>query len=503
MPYVMNNTMIFRGIARWAGAALLLSVTTVQAGEPVTNQVKSLTLRECIERALENNLEIKTERLNPVIGQWGVVGAQGVYDPNLTGSLDYQDTKIPQNPGVGPIRQKNLEGNVGVNGRLATGATYDFFYGDNRQQGNTVTNMFTYLYTGSAGVSVTQPLLRNFGFGVNSAAIRIARENQKIAMQDFVQFVMTQMSNVSRAYYELIFAIGNHNAAVENRALARQLLEENRKRRDVGTMSPLDVIQAEAGVAESEQAVITTARAIKDNENTLKRLICQQVTEFRGLSLVPVDYPVVQMVALDVAQSTKMAMELRADYQSAKHALERQNIQVQYNRNQLWPEVDLQASYGLNGRGRDWDGFNNRVTSGDYPVWTVGISVSIPLGNRQARSNYNIARLDATQALLSLKSLEQDIIIGVDNAIGHVESNLKSVEAARAATRLAQESLDAEKKKLLAGTSTTFLVLQAQSQLASARSTEIRAFADYGESLFALDLAEGTILRKNNIILKQ
>jgi outer membrane protein len=109
---------------------------------------------------------------------------------------------------------------------------------------------------------------------------------------------------------------------VENRELARQLLDENRKREQVGTMSPLDVIQAEAGVAESEQNVIITAQAIKDNENTLKRLICQQVTEFRGVSLVPVDYPLVQMVALDVDESTRTALQTRADYQSAMHTLE-------------------------------------------------------------------------------------------------------------------------------------------------------------------------------------
>jgi outer membrane protein TolC len=105
--------------------------------------------------------------------------------------------------------------------------------------------------------------------------------------------------------------------------------------------------------------------------------------------------------------------------------------------------------------------------------------------------------------VLSLKSLEQDIVVEVDNAVGHVETNLKSVEAARAATRLAQESLDAEKKKLLAGTSTTFLVLQAQSQLATSRSLEIRAEADYSESIIALDLAEGTILDKNNVVLDE
>ena len=138
------------------------------------------------------------------------------------------------------------------------------------------------------------------------------------------------------------------------------------------------------------------------------------------------------------------------------------------------------------------------------PIHSTGLGKAScwVIANRQARSAYHIARLDADQLLLNLKALEQDIIIQVDNACGHVEANLKSYEAAREATRLAQESLDAEKKKLLAGTSTTFLVLQAQAQLADARSAEIRARADYSEALVTLDQTEGTILVKNNILLK-
>jgi len=308
---------------------------------------------------------------------------------------------------------------------------------------------------------------------------------------------------VATAYYELVYAIENHQAAVENRELARELLDQNRIQEKVGTMSPLDVIQAEAGVAESEQAVITTARAIKDNQNTLKRLICQQVSEFGSATLVPVDYPPVEMVALDVAESTRRALQIRPDYQSAYHALQSQNITVQFDRNQLWPQLNLQGSYAANGFGTAFADYAQNTAGGSSPTWTVGVVVSLPLGNRQARANYHIAKLDADQLLLSLKSLEQNIVVAVDDAVGHVETNLKSVEAARAATRLAQESLDAEKKKLLAGTSTTFLVLQAQTQLETARVAQIRAEADYHESLVALDVAEGTILAKNNIVLDE
>jgi outer membrane protein TolC len=486
-------------------SSLLMRIAPCARAEDTTNQIKSLTLQECIARGLENNLETKSERINPTIGTWGVVGAQGVYDPTLAGSINYQDSTTHQlvtgTNGLPALEEQQLQPNLSLAGKLPTGATYDLSAIDARSSGNTVSN---FLHAGSAAISVTQPVLKNFGLGVNSALIRVARANRSVAIQNFVQFVMSKISEVSNAYYELVYAIENHKAALETRELARQLLDENRQREKIGTMSRLDVIQAESGVASSEQAVILTGRAIKDNENTLKRLICQQVSEFRGVSLDPVDYPVVHMIATDVAQSTRTALQMRADYLSAKHALDRQNIVVQFNRNQLWPEIDLLGSYGFNGRSRgDFGDFIDNTASGHYPVWSAGVAVTVPIGNRQARANYHTARLQAEQQLLSLKELEQDIIVQVDNAVGHVETNLKSVEAAQAAYRLAQESLDAEKKKLLAGTSTTFLVLQAQSQLAAARSAEIRARADYSESLVALDLAEGTVLQKHNIELDE
>ena len=482
---------------------LFLVPALVLAGQTrgETNQTKALPLRECVERALGNNLEIRAERINPDIQTWSIIGAQGVYDPVLAGALNYQDATTPQDPGLPALTQQTLQPTLSLAGKLPTGAAYDFAANDNRLSGNVYTNS-NFLYTGRAGVSLTQPLLKNFGLGINSATIRIARKSKAIAVQNFIQLVMNKISAVSSAYYELVFAIEDHKAKVEDLNQAKQLLAEDRRRVQVGVLTPLDVTQAEAGVAEREQAVILAARAIKDNENTLKRLICREVAEFRGTALVPVDYPLVQMIQTDVAESTRTALTRRPDYLSAKETLARQNIVVQFNRNQLWPEIDLQGSYGLNGRGRSFGGYTDNLTTGDSPVWGIGVAVSIPLGNRQARSNYHIARLDADQLLLNLKALEQDIIVQVDNAVGHVESNLESVKAAHEASRLAQESLDAEKKKLLAGTSTTFLVLQAQAQLATARSAEIRARSDYSKSLVTLDQTEGTILSKNNIVLK-
>jgi outer membrane protein TolC len=232
-------------------------------------------------------------------------------------------------------------------------------------------------------------------------------------------------------------------------------------------------------------------------------LISQDVGEFQGASLVPVDYPVVEMVDTDVARSIRTALEMRPDYIRAKLTVESQNIQVKYSRNQLWPRIDLNGSYGWSGNGNSVNNSYRSLGAPENATWVGGISVAFPLGNRQARAAYQSARLTAEQLLLTLKQLEQQIVVDVDNAVGRVQTNLKSVEAAAAARRLSDESLKAEKTKLRAGTSTTFLVLQAQSQLAAARSAEIRARADYAESLVTLAQQEGTTLQKNNIVLDE
>ncbi|MGD0650087.1 MAG: TolC family protein [Verrucomicrobiia bacterium] len=387
-----------------------------------------------------------------------------------------------------------------LRGKLPSGTTYDLLASDARSSGTLSSN---FVYTGTTALSLTQPLLKNFGLGVNAAAIRIARKNHDIAVQNFLLQVINSVIAVNNAYYELVFAIEDYKAKLEDLNLAKQLLDENRRKLQIGTMSPLDVVQAESGVASREQAVILAERTIKDNENALKILISQNVGEFQGESIVPVDYPVVEMVETDVARSIRTALEMRPDYIRAKLTVESQNIQVKFNRNQLWPEIDLNASYGWAGRGGTFEDWADNVGTRENPVWAGGVTVTFPLGNRQARANYQAARLQVEQFLLQLKQLEQQIVVDVDNAVGRVQTNLKSVEAAAAARRLADESLKAEKTKLRAGTSTTFLVLQAQSQLATARSAEIRARADYAESLVTLAQREGTTLQKNNIALDE
>lgn len=483
-----------------------------------TNATFSISIRDCITRALQNNFEIRIQRLNPSIQSWGITLAQGAFDPVLSASAEYTDSVLPSQNGFSSIstngtvfttnltmtgsaaRTLTLSPSVGVGGTFASGARYDL---SASPVGRAPSLRDNFVYSGEAAFSVAQPLLKNFGFDVNTAQIRIARKGQQIAIHNFINQVITSISTVESAYYELVFSIEDQKAKLDDLTLAKQLLDETRRKVQIGVSSPLDVTTAESGVASREEAVILADRTIKDNENALKLLISQNVMEFRNVSFVPVDYPVVETVVTDVDRSIRVAMQKRPDYLAAINNLERQNIQIKFSRNQLWPELDVNGSYGLNGVGGSFDDWNDSVASRNYPVWAAGVSLTFPLGNRQARANYQSARLTADQLLLQLKQLEQQIVVGVDNAAGHVETNLKSVDAAVVARRLAEESYQAERTKLQAGTSTTLNVLTQESALADARSREIRARASYSESLVALAQAEGTTLERHNIVLNE
>jgi outer membrane protein TolC len=481
---------------------------TIQATDQ-TNAVKKLSLEECVARALTNNFDVKIQRLNPSIQNWGVVIAQGEYDPTLSGSASYENSLIPEPGNIPTIREETSPSLLSLGGRLASGATYDLSSSSTRfTAAPTVSPAFpiistNFTYTGTTSLQVSQPLLKNFGFDVNTAVIRIARKSRDIAVQNFLLQMITSISAVDNAYYELVFAIEDYKAKREDLGLAQSLLDQTRIQLRIGTASPLDVVTSEAGVAERLQAVILAARTIKDNENALKLVISQNVQEFRGESLVPVDYPDVRPVETDVDHSISTALQLRPDYVAALQTVERQNIQVKFNHNQLWPEIDLSGSYGWNGGANNFGDLVSSEATRNYSVWSAGVSVTFPLGNRAARGTYNQSRLQADQLLLQLKQLEQQTIVNVDNAVGHVRTNYESVQAARAATRLAYESYEAEKTKLQAGTSTPVLVLQQESALADARSAQIRAEASYSESLVALAQAEGTTLQRHHIQLNE
>jgi len=198
----------------------------------------------------------------------------------------------------------------------------------------------------------------------------------------------------------------------------------------------------------------------------------------------------------------RKAVESRPEMLQAKINLEKQNLTIQYTKNQLFPELDLKASYGFNGGSALFGQTLDTIRQGTDPSYSYGIALTIPLENTAARNAYKSAKANLEQILLQAKKVETAIVVAVDNDVKTVRSDLLRVDATRKASQYAQDALQAGQVRLRAGSTTSFEVLQLQSNLTTARAAEIRALADYNIALEQLALDEGVTLERSKIDLR-
>ncbi len=492
---------------------LLLAASSFAATPPSAQlavpmeRVVQLDLPLAIQFALAKNFSIESERLNPQIAKQRERQAHGKFDPNFDVSfVRAEDTARSQfqrdattnkggNFSIGNIAQSG-KWSAGVSGVTPLGTTYDVGAGSVGRSGTF--NRFADNYTSDVSLSVAQPLLRGAGKTVQLAGIRIARNNVEISEWMLRNSVMGTITSVIDVYNELNFARENLAVAKRSRSLADQLLQDNIKRVKIGVMKPLDVTTAQAEVASREVAVISADREVKDNENFLKQLISDDLLPLLG-TRVRIAPPQPPAFTPDVLAGIGEALELRPDYQQTKLGLENKHISLAFKKNQRLPRLDLTGSLHLLGFDDAFTSSVSRVAARDQTSWTAGAVFSIPIGNTEARAGYDAAKLEAAQAVIRLKQLEQFIIVTVDNANGAVVTAHQRIAATREAHRLANESLDAGQQRLLAGAGTVFEVLELQKKLAEAETSELRARADYHKSIARFQEQTGTALRFHGV----
>jgi outer membrane protein len=469
--------------------------------EPVTEKI---SLNEAIQQALAKNFAIKIQGFDAAIAAAGVTEALGKFDPVLNGNYTYSANTSPgfidASTGLtSPPGQINTD-NYGVNvdGLLPWGMTYQLGASSNNTRGTF--NNYANSYSTFAGISGTQPLLRNFGFGTTLASIRIAQANRGISEWQFRQAVMDTITRVIFAYNDLNLAYANRRSAVRSRELAAQLLDENEKRFKVGSMSQYDVISARSRVASREEGILLAEQQSRVAENALKQLITDTRTPGLLALHLTVEPPApAPIVVVDAAADFRVALEKRPDYQQAKLGLKRAGINTRLQRNLLLPRVDLVGSYGYNGTDTSFPVSRQQVQNEDYRAYSWGVVVSIPFTFTTERGRYRAARLQERQSETTLDQLEQSIVVQVGNAASQIETTQNRVQAARHARDLAQATLDAEVKRLRAGQSSTFFVSQQQEILTFAEVSEAAAQADHHKALADYDLQLGLTLEKLNV----
>lgn len=500
---------------------VLSPLVKLQAQTTVRTNVAAqpITLEESIELALRYNLDVQLSRVNVSIARYNVSIAYADWEPFISANashnfssnpsgFDAQGRPIPSTRSDTDSVGAGLGGpGVGASGLLPTGLAYSLsgsasdtvFHRPGFDTNNNIFDTRTETSRGSISLNLRQPILKNSWIDNTRLNIKVNKNRVKYSELSLRLQVMTVVNNVAQAYYELIYARENIKVQQAALELAERLVAENKKKVQIGTMAPLDEKSAESQAAASRADLLKAQNDFATKENVLKSLITANYTSLHSSELVPTETMAAPIPVLNLQDSWAKGMAGRPDLLQARLDLERQNIILRFNYNQLFPELDLIGSYGYTGVGQEFNAVFGGIRNGGDPNYTFGASVTIPLGNRAARGNYSVSKEQKKGLLLTLKSLEQGILIQIDNAVKQVQNAFERVDATRQARTYAEAALDAEQKKLESGKSTSYLVLQAQRDLTTSRSAEIRALADFNEAISLLYYLEGSILEKNHL----
>jgi outer membrane protein len=483
------------------------------AENPTVVNGTPLTMDEAVRLALENNLGIREERLNPEIQNYGVVRAKSAFTPALFSSVTRGNSTVPPTDflstgGASVVSSGSLITVAGMQQVLPFGgANYQFSWDGSRATTDAPRTVFSPQLGSHLNMEYNQPLLRNFKIDTLRQQLFQSQNLQQIADIQLRQRVTQTSRNVRAAYYNLIGTIAGLDVAQQSLDLARQSLKDNRTRVEVGTMAPIDIVSAEAEVASNEENVIVAEAAIQTAQDQLRALILNPSQPgFWESRFKPADQPMLAAQAINVDLAIKNALANRTDILQLKKNMESTDIDRRYFENQKLPAVDLQARYGVTGVGgtqflygspgidgeipqvigssvRSFGDALRDVFANDFRQWSFAVNVSYPIGTSIAEAAVAQNKLLQQQQHTTLADLEMQVTTQVREVGRNVNTNLKRVEATRKARELAERRLEAEEKRFTVGLSSTFELVQAQRDLARARQNELNATIDYNRSL--------------------
>ncbi len=516
---------------------------------------KPLTLFDAIALALENNRDINASRIDTEIARFGLKASQGAFDPRLTTENRFQRQTSPVasliGGGVdGKLTQSDFVNTARVSGASPYfGSSYQMDFTSTRQ---TTNNSFTSLnptFPSALTFSLTQPLWRGLRIDNNRRQLAIAKKNLSLSDSQFRQRAIDVITRVQQSYWDLTFALRNLQVQLDAVKQARSQVESNNRQVAQGILAPIDVVSAETQVATFEQNVYAAQEAVTRAENMLKTLLLpnrgaalwsQAILPVTPVSLNPPNVP------LD--QAVQSALRHRPEIEQLTTNSEINEIDTKFFRDQTKPQIDLVASYSSAGLAGDpvasgpnpltasFGGIFTRLdelsklaglpplpptTSTDsgipggllggygqslnnlfaqrYPTTQVGVRITLPFGNRTAEANLGRSLAEGRQIQNQRAMVEQQIEADVRNATQALRSADARLQAAAAATTLAERQSDGEQRKFQAGLSTVFLVLQRQTDLVGARGRELQAQTDLNKALADYQRAVGSTLEVNQI----
>lgn len=531
---------MIRFTGAFAAACLVLSVSLARAQTtpppsetspapvlPPTQEAPDavpLSLADALRTALENNLDIRVQRVNPAIAEQQIQLAWSPFDPLVSADYAHSD-QTTENFDLEEPEATRKEDTFSASwaDRLTFGPEYRVEVFSNRTDAPTLQrdpltgllflNPFNPTYSSGVNASFSIPLFKNLGTEVNKLDILVAESNLAVSQQELSDRVNRTLQAVEDAYWNLAAAAKAREVALQSRGLAQELLELNRRKVEVGTLAPIEITQAEAGVAEREENVIVTETARRDAEDQLRALMAVPRDDPRWTkpiaAIEPVNLNELER-EVDVQQRIDRALSARPELEAARRSLEARQVTERVAKHQTKPEINIVG--GVNPFGNNFDVVDtngdgigeldrggrgtslSEVPSFDSYVWTLGAQFRYTIHNRAAKANLAIAGLDRERGELDIANLEQSISVEVRTAARGVTSGAERIAAARKNVELQERKLDAEKKKFENGMSTSFEVLTFQNDLAAAQLSLIQAAIDYQRARVELERSTGTLV---------
>ena len=506
-------------------ATVNVSSTTEPVTAPVTadtdrdvNNPRALrlSLDDALKTAVERNVGISLQRYTFLEAGESLRSSYGIYDWFTTADLGFQNFQSPTISQAQSSQQKKLFGDFGVSQLLPTGGSYSVTFNNNRQNlvgGFTTVNPS---YNSNLGFSLNQPLLRNFGVDVTSRGILIARNTLGINHEAFRGAIMDTAVTAQQAYLDLVYTRQFVDVVKEALFLARDQSRITQIRIDVGASAPLDILQPRVQIANEEQLLIAAVANVRDAEDRLRAVMHLDPGDW-DRPLIPTTPAAYTPMTINQEQAVAQALQMRPEMREQVLTTANRQIQYVFARNQALPKVDVNASYGSAGLGGTTLDRNTgvpinstafshalgQVFGNDFPSYTFGVSVGLPVTNIGARAEAKRAEYDVSLARELEEQTRQNIALDVRGAVRAIDTAAKLINASRTAREAAEQNVEAERRRYENGLSTNFQVLQIQQQLSSARASEIQALVAYNKSLAAYHRAIGDLLDVANIRVEE
>lgn len=504
-----------------SAAVSVVIVSSLAAADPAPAPV--LTLHDLLVEAVNANLELSARRIDPEIQQNRLDGAWGAFEPSWVAGYSYSSSERPQNydsAGVlggptgryAPIFEENIRrGQTGITGRLPFGTQYELLTGVDRTDNTSIASggsiispgaRFRPEYVSTSTLTITQPLLKDFGFSANLAEVRLQKSALKTARYDLTATALRILRDVASAYYEMVFAQENIRVKEEAVTVAEALVRDNQRRVDEGRMAPIDVTQAKSRLSEAREELLLAQNFLSQRRNTLRELTHDQFDLDGAAFTVDPSFIVRTAPAIDRDKSLDTLFKSNPTYLASVELAASEDIRIAYAKNQRWPRVDLKASIGYNGLNdnltHSYKDYGNR----DEPTYSVGLVVNVPLGDRTGRARLAEARNRKRQALFALKRSEVVLLSAFDTAQRDIANAAERTRLVKDSVSLAAASLDAQQRILGSGKTTSYEVAQAQRDLSTARSRELATLVDLNKSIAHFEFVLGTIATYLHVDLK-